>query len=141
MPPHVKDGGLKFHPRAGTLLMCDFRGMIIPEITKKRPVIVVSPRLAYRNKLAMIVPLSTTPPDHQQPFQVRLSRNYHPNEAEELPVWAKCDLVCSVSFTRLDRFSIANRTFIAPEVSDLDLQAVRQGILNALGFVNLTERV
>lgn len=140
MTVRIKDGGLNFHPHAGTVLMCDFRGMIVPEITKKRPVIVVTPRLAFRDKLAMIVPLSTTAPDHPQPFQVRLSRNYHPNEPEHLPVWAKCDLVCSVSFARLDRFDLGNRRFIAPKASAADLAAVRQGILAALGFVNLTER-
>jgi uncharacterized protein YifN (PemK superfamily) len=140
MAAQIKDGGLKFHPHAGTILICDFRGMVLPEITKRRPVMVVTPRLAFRDKLAMIVPLSTTAPEHPQPFQVRLSRNYHPNEPEDLPVWAKCDLVCSVSFARLDRFDLGKRTFIAPKASDADLAAVRQGILNALGFVHLTER-
>ena len=114
--------------------MCDFRGMIEPEICKKRPVIVVTPRLAFRDKLAMIVPTSTTEPKHPQEFQVRLSKNYHPNEPDDLPVWAKCDLVCSVSFARLDRFKAGMRSYVAPEISADDLAAVRRGILAALGF-------
>jgi mRNA interferase MazF len=134
MPSQIKDSGLKFHPHAGTLLMCDFRGMIEPEICKKRPVIVVTPRLAFRDKLAMIVPTSTTEPKHPQEFQVRLSKNYHPTEPDDLPVWAKCDLVCSVSFARLDRFKSGMRSYVAPEISAEDLAAVRRGILAALGF-------
>ena len=140
MIAHVKDAGLQFHPHAGTVLMCDFRGMIVPEITKKRPVMVITPRLAHRDKSAMIVPFSTTPPHYPQPFHVRLSRNYHPDEPDDLPVWAKCDLVCSVSFERLDRFALKNRQFIAPRAIAADLALVRNGILSALGFVNLTER-
>lgn len=85
MPGQIKDTGINFHPRAGTLLMCDFRGMVEPEINKRRPVVVVTPRLKYRDRLAMIVPTSTTEPQHLQPFQVRLSKNYHPNEADDLP--------------------------------------------------------
>lgn len=114
--------------------MCDFRGMIEPEICKRRPVIVVTPRLAFRDKLAMIVPTSTTEPEHPQPFQVRLSKNYHPNEPDDIPVWAKCDLVCSVSFVRLDRFKTGGRVFVAPVVSAEDLASVRRGILAALGM-------
>ncbi len=126
--------GLQFHPRAGTLLICDFRGMVAPEITKKRPVIVVTPRLAHRDELAMIVPTSTTPPRYPQPFHVRLSQNYHPTEDSSIPVWAKCDLVCSVSFARLDRFKTGFRKFETPSISAADLDAVRAGIRAALGF-------
>lgn len=139
MAAQIKDSGLAFHPRAGTLLVCDFRGSVEPEIDKRRPVIVVTPRLAYRDRLAMIVPTSTTEPNHPQAFHVRLSKNYHPNEPDDLPVWAKCDLVCSVSFVRLDRFKVDRRKFEAPTISDDDLERVRRGILAALGFVNLTE--
>lgn len=138
MTSQIKDGGLSFHPHAGTVLICDFRGNIVPEITKRRPVVVVTPRLAHRDKLAMIVPLSTTEPEHPQPFHVRLSKNYHPNESDDLPVWAKCDLVCSVSFVRLDRFKVGFRRYEAPKVSPGDLKAIRAGILAAMGFVNLT---
>lgn len=138
MSPQIKDAGLSFHPRAGTLLMCDFRGFIEPEISKRRPVIVVTPRLAYRDGLCMIVPTSTTAPKYPQAFHVRLSKNYHPNEPDDTPVWAKCDLITSVSMKRLDRFKVDQRKFDAPRVSDDDLKAVRQGIFAALGFPTLT---
>lgn len=134
MSPQVKDGGLQFHPHAGTVLMRDFRGAIEPEITKRRPVVVVTPRLAHRDRLAMIVPTSTTEPIFLQSYHVRLSKNPHPLEPDDLPVWAKCDLVCSVSFARLDRFKIDKRKYVAPTVPPDDLHAIRLGILAALGF-------
>lgn len=139
MPPQVKDSGIQFHPHAGTVLVCNFHGNVAPEIVKRRPVIVVTPRLAYRPNLCMVVPLSTTPADHPQPFHVRLSKNYHPLEDDDYPVWAKCDLICNVSFRRLDRFKVGHRKYFAPKISAEDLQAVRAGILSALGFPALTE--
>jgi uncharacterized protein YifN (PemK superfamily) len=54
---------LPFHPGAGTVLVGDFRGFEPPELTKKRPVIVVSPKLPYRSGLVAIVPISTTAPE------------------------------------------------------------------------------
>jgi mRNA interferase MazF len=128
---------LQFHPRAGTLLMCDFRGSVDPEINKRRPVVVVTPRLAHRDRLCMIVPTSTTAPKYPQPFQVQLTRNYHPNEPASTPVWAKCDLVMSVSMDRLDRFHTGKRQFVAPEISADDLKAIRKGIFAALGYPQL----
>lgn len=134
MPSQIKDGGLSFHPHAGTMVYCDFRGNEQPEIIKKRPVIIVTPRLPHRNNLCTVVPTSTTPPDHPQPYHVRLSKNYHPNEPDDVPVWAKCDLLTNISMARLDRFRVGHRKYHAPRISSEDLQAVRVGILHALGF-------
>ncbi len=118
--------------------MCDFRGNIQPEIVKKRPVIVITPRLPHRDRLCMVVPTSTTAPDHPQPYHVRLLKNYHPNEPDDLPVWAKCDLITNVSTARLDRFKVGYRKYVTPKISAADLAAVRQGVLAALGFPTLT---
>jgi len=130
----VKDYGLKFHPKAGAMLICDFRGFIVPEIVKRRPVVVITPRLAHRDGLCTIVPLSTTAPRHPQPFHVRLSQNYMPGKEESPAPWAKCDLVCSVSMARLDRIKAGHRKFIAPAISAADLQAIRAGVFAALGL-------
>ena len=87
----------------------------------------------------MVVPTSTTPPDHPQSYHVQLSRNYHPNEEDDLPVWVKCDLVQSVSTNRLDRFKVGYRKYLCPKISPEDLQAVRIGLLHAVGFPALTK--
>ena len=141
MPTQIKDRGLEHHPHAGQVLICDFRGNIEPEINKRRPVVVVTPRLPHRSHLCMVVPLSTAAPDYPQPFHVRLSANPHPNEPDDLPVWAKCDLITNVSLKRLDRFRVGQRRYYTPQISDDDLLAVRKGVLGALGFPRLTEYV
>lgn len=136
--PQPKDGGLQFHPKAGAVLMCDYRGCIHPEINKRRPVVVITPRLPHRDHLVMVVPLSTTAPNPPQDFHVRLSTNYVPGDDPNLPVWAKCDLISSVSMKRLDRFMIRHRHWHSPDVSAADLLAVRKGVVCALGFPGLT---
>ncbi|HIB6731468.1 TPA: type II toxin-antitoxin system PemK/MazF family toxin [Escherichia coli] len=49
---------LKYQPSVRSVLMCDFRGMVVPEIVKVRPVVVVS-RNRHNNQLVTVVPIST----------------------------------------------------------------------------------
>ena len=56
------------------------------------PAMVISPRLPHRKDIVTIVPISLTAPVHKLPFTVRLSRNDHPQEPDEQPCWAKCDM-------------------------------------------------
>lgn len=125
---------ITFHPRAGQILMCDFKGFVPPEMVKVRPVIVVSPRLPYRSHIVAVVPISLTAPQHPMPFTVRLSKNYHPQEADDLPCWAKCDMLLNLATSRLDGFKIDRRKWATPQATGEDLQAVREGVLAALGF-------
>ncbi len=53
---------ITFYPRMGQVLVGDFSDLSPPEMTKIRPVIVVSPRLPHRSELVAIVPISTTEP-------------------------------------------------------------------------------
>lgn len=106
-------------------------------MVKPRPVVVISPKLPYRGEIVTIVPISLTPPNHVLPFVVRLSKNYHPKEDDTLPCWAKCDMVLNLSRARLDSFKVGRRKWFTPDMSEQDLQAVRQGVLYGLGFGSL----
>ncbi len=135
MTTQVKDSGLQFHPRKGAVLMCDFTGNIVPEIIKKRPVVVITPRLPYRTGLATVVPLSTTKPEYNVNYVVKLNK-YYGNDVNAPQQYAKCDLVCSVSFKRLDRIKVGYRKYMCPQMSEEDLKSVLEGVKYALGFVN-----
>ena len=51
---------LRFHPRVGSILICDYStGFVAPEMVKRRRVVVIS-RLRQRADLYTVVPLSTT---------------------------------------------------------------------------------
>lgn len=125
---------LKFYPRAGQIFVADFSDLREPEICKVRPVIVVSPRLPYRSELAAVVPISLTPPQHNLPFCFQLSKNYHPHEPDDLPCWAKADLVMNVALRRLTAFKIGRRQYAYPTLSPEDLAGVRHAVLCGLGL-------
>jgi len=125
---------ISFYPRADQVLMCDFSGFVPPEMNKVRPVVVTSPRLPNRSEIVSIVPISLTPPKREVPYVVRLSRNYNPKERDDLPCWAKCDMLMNIGRFRLDGFKVGRRKWETPQLSGEDLMAVRHGILKALGL-------
>ena len=129
----IKDSGIQFHPHKGTVVMCDFRGHEIPEIVKKRPVVVITPRLPHRDGLATVVPLSTTPPEFDVDYVVKLD-GYYGNDSLKPTQYAKCDLICAVSFKRLDRIKVGYRKYIAPILSNEDLEKVLNGVRRALNL-------
>lgn len=128
---------LTFFPRARQIFVCDFTSFKEPEMTKRRPAIVISPKLPYRSQIVTIVPISTTAPRHDLPFVVRLSRNYHPDEAEDLPCWAKCDMVTNLAVERLNAFKVGRRKYVYPTLIPEDLKAVRDGVIHGLGMGDL----
>ncbi len=113
---------INFHPKAGMVLMCDFAGNLLPEIVKTRPVVVVTPAHVRRSGLATVVPLSTKRPRTVYAYHHRLVSAAFPGAAEE--VWAKCDLVASVSYERLDRIRLGSNDHIIGHVSHSDLIAI-----------------
>jgi mRNA interferase MazF len=125
---------LTFFPRAGQVLICDFSGFKEPEMVKPRRVIVVSPRLPYRSEIVAVVPISTTQPRHNLPFCFRLSRNYHPQEADDVPCWAKADMLMNLGLYRLSGFKIGRRKYVYPQLTGPDLAAVRHAVLCGLGL-------
>lgn len=130
---------LNFHPRAGQILVCDFRGFEVPEMVKVRPVMVISRRLPHRSDIITVVPISTTAPKHELPFVVRLSKNYHPQAADDLPCWAKCDMVMNLGRHRMNGFKVGRRKWETPQAAGADLEAVRNGVIYGLGMQHLLE--
>jgi uncharacterized protein YifN (PemK superfamily) len=122
------------YPRRGEVLGCDFAGLRQPEIVKSRPVVVFSVSPARPN-LAIVVPLSTTPPQPVQPWHRRLHRVWDRQER-----WAKCDLLYAVSYQRLFPWRLGKtaqgreylRNFF---VDEDDFTAIQEGILAALNIV------
>ncbi len=125
---------INFYPRAGQIFICDFAKFTAPEMTKKRPVMVVSPRLPNRAEIVTIVPLSTTAPRRPVDYAVLLSKDYSPLAVTASQVWAKCDMVLNVSRQRLTSYKTGRRKYMTPEATADDLQRVRQGVLAGLGF-------
>ena len=93
---------IRFHPTVGTVLICDFSGLKEPEMVKRRPVVVISPRLRDREGLCAVVPLSTTQPNAIKPYHHRVHfEQTMPEPYTASYMWAKCDMVYTFSWRRL----------------------------------------
>ena len=136
------------HPAIGTVLMCDYEtGFIVPEMVKRRPVVVVSPRIMDRPGLCTVVPLSTTAPEPimQYHCQVDLPQQL-PDWMTKNDVWVKGDLVAAVSYKRLDLIRLGKnvngvRTYCFSTVTPETLKKIRRAVLGGLGLAQLTKHL
>lgn len=133
---------IKFPVAPGTILLCDYSlgGFRPPEMVKRRPAVVVSPRLPRRDGLCAVVPLSGTPPTHEVAYVVRLDLGEPLPEPFSSQIWwAKCDLVATVGFDRLDLFrtgrdQTGKRRYLHPKLATDSFRSVRVGVLAGLGI-------
>lgn len=127
---------LTFFPKPGYVLICDFAGYVAPEMIKVRPVVIVSPAHLNRPGLYMVIPLSTTAPDPVEPYHYKLLGNPVPGSSET-EVWAKCDMIATVSAERLDRIRVERGRYERGNVSMDQVRAMRRCVVVSLGFDKL----
>lgn len=136
---------IKFHPEPGTILVCDFDGMKFPEMQKRRPAIVISPRLKNRGGLCTVVPLSTTDPKKIEPYHYRLHTiPPMPAPYNSASHWVKADMIYTVSFERLflmfdGKDANGKRIYDQRIIDAADLLKIRACVLHALGMTSLTD--
>ncbi len=138
-------GGLRFHPKRGAVLICDFRGGFeAPEMTKARPVVVISPKKLTASRLCTVVCLSTSAPEPREAHHHMLEDASLPPPLRGTPTWAKCDMIYRVGFQRLDRVKEKNRDrrrFLNHHVTPTDLSAIERAVLHGIGLSRLTGSV
>jgi len=121
-----------FSPTLGTVLMCDFTGFKPPEMTKVRPVVVVSPRRRRHGGSCMVVPFSTVAPRPVEKHHLCIPANAYPFFKPDTEVWAKGDMVCHVSFERLDRIFYDGK-YSSPSLNLEDLRRIKCLVWEAMG--------
>jgi uncharacterized protein YifN (PemK superfamily) len=130
-----------FFPKHGHVLMCDFStGFVLPEMVKNRPVVVISREDTHGRKLCTVVPLSTTTPFPIHPWHVLIQSNPLGEQGAATTVWAKCDMLYTVSFARLDkphRKKQGKREYFAPKLLVTEIKAVRDGVA---AYLRLTDK-
>lgn len=135
---------LMYYPSPGEILLCDYAtGFVEPEMTKRRPVVVVSPRLRKRGNLVGVVPLSTSEPDELLAYHCRIELAQPlPSPFDSAVMWAKCDMVATVAHARLDRFKAGrkngSRVFASGMLDARQLKAVKMALLCGFGLDSLT---
>ncbi len=130
---------LLFHPNPGTILVCDFRGYVAPEMVKARPVIVISPRLRNRDGLCTVVPLSTTPPHPVELYHCEIEFDRPLPGWSAQKCWVKGDMIATVSFERLSLFRVGKdhagkRKYLKISIKPVELQIVKTCVLHGLGL-------
>lgn len=155
---------ITFAPERGRVLVCDFDMAVdrpagypatpadptainkvalaaIPaEMTKIRPVVVVSP--TSRNGLhargpghVLVVPFSTVPPRTPDATDVHFAARSYPAFSRES--WAKCALLACVSHQRLNRQTVFRKgkpITLAVVLSADDMDRIAEGICAAAGL-------
>ena len=139
---------LKFHPEIGTIVLCDYRsGFQPPEMSKRRPVVIVSPRLRRREDLCSVVPLSQTPPNHPQDYHYQLILDRPLPAPWNSPIqWVKADMIATIAFKRLHLIGIGRdqegkRKYLNKAIPIDDLNNIRKCVLNSLGLSFLTHNL
>jgi uncharacterized protein YifN (PemK superfamily) len=126
---------LLYQPRPGAVVMCDFRGYVIPEMVKVRPVVVLA-RNRKNRQLVTVVPLSTTAPTALEDYHHELAANPLPGKAGVV-CWAKCDMVATVSLARLDRYKVARGQYVVPVLPAADFEAIRRAVATGLDLAHI----
>lgn len=126
---------LQFQPSAGTILQCDFRGFVAPEMVKPRQVVVLA-KHKRAAKLVYVLPLSTTPP-HAPELAHQLERIpiLRPGQDPNTPIWVKCDMVYTLSTDRLQMPVNRSRRGSTPiniNISVPDLVVIRGIVARAM---------
>ena len=135
---------IRYPLRPGKICICDFRNTIYPEICKKRPVIILN---SVEQDLSIVVPCSTTSPNPVREWHYFLTLETPlPAPYDSKTQWVKCDLLMTVSHSRLQlpfigKDATGKRIYDIRDVNYNDFHAIKQCVLNALAFKATLEPV
>lgn len=116
-------------------------------MTKRRPVIVLSPKIQARPHLCTVVALSTTPPQKPMPYHCEIDLPFDmPKPFNAKTVWIKGDMVNAVGFQRLDlirgnKGKDGKRYYLNTPVGNDILKCVRECVLRGMGLSTLTKHL
>lgn len=98
--------GLRYQPKKGSILICDFSGNKVPEFNKKRPVLVLF-KDRYNPKLVTVLPISSKKSfGNQAEFQVECPTPTDLDSAKSS--YIKCNYITVVSIERLSLIKTYN---------------------------------
>ncbi len=137
--------GLTFHPRTGTIVVCDYHGLIKPEMVKRRLSVVVSSDSDNdRYGLCTVIPLSTTEPDPIKPYHHLITWDVPFPEPYNSPFhWVKGDMIYAMSFERLsmpfvNKDGKGKRNYVNRYLPENQLKEVQKCILYSIDLSHLT---
>lgn len=129
---------INFHPARGAILVCDFSMLKTPEITKKRPVVVISHNTKHCTNLCTVVPITTTAPNKMMPYHHKLFFDPVMPEYDNEYGWVLGNMVYTISFERLNLLYLGKdkngkRIYDNRVLDETDLNAVIQCVRLGIG--------
>jgi uncharacterized protein YifN (PemK superfamily) len=118
--------------------------MRVPEMVKRRAVVVISPRQRSGPRLAIVVPLSTSQPERVMPYHhlLQLSPEQQmPRPFEGREKWVKGDMLYTMSFDRLSRPcagkdpDTGRRIYPSLMLTEVQMECVEKSVLAAIGIL------
>ncbi|EPI2684581.1 type II toxin-antitoxin system PemK/MazF family toxin [Vibrio cholerae] len=136
---------IKYSPKVGQILMCDFSGFREPEMVKTRPVLVIGTRPNGHN-LVTIVALSSTEPDKRQSYHLPLDDNHLPrHKFFKGNTWVKGDMIYTLSFDRLSYVCLGSenrkRMYFQNRLSREVMKEVYSCVLNGINLGALSQHL
>lgn len=126
---------LHFQPKVGTVVRCDFSGMVPPEMVKMRDVVILA-KHPKNSKLVTVVPLSATQPNPIEAYHYELPKNPRPDSPKEVVVWAKCDMLYTLSIDRMQMHYVrtrrGGRQVAIIHLNDADMAQIRKCVASWL---------
>lgn len=141
---------LQFHPKPGTILMCDFSaGFTEPEMVKKRPVLVISPKMKKCSGLCTVVAISTVKPEPIEKWHYQLPKASMPHAKlfQKNDSWIKGDMIYRVGFHRLDLIKLdrepgtGKRAYFRQSLGRDQMAAVYACVLHSLNLSHLQQHI
>jgi uncharacterized protein YifN (PemK superfamily) len=129
---------LPYLPESGEVLICAFDDVAQgAEMIKRRPVVVVSTKSSHHRRLCTVVPISTTAPIPPRLWHHQLSGLNITGWKASAAMWAKCDMLATVAFDRLNAPYLKSRhgrRYTMQQVSAADLDAIQTCLTNYLNL-------
>ena len=135
---------IRYHPQQGTIVICDFKGLSEPEMTKRRPAILLTPPMKGRHDLCAVVPLSGTAPNRVKPYHFKIHTNPPlPEPYTNTTHWVKGDMVYTMGLNRmflplLEKEGDGTRKYDIRVIDEDDLIKIKACVLHGLGMGELT---
>ncbi|PNH98455.1 type II toxin-antitoxin system PemK/MazF family toxin [Vibrio diazotrophicus] len=137
---------IKYSPKVGQILLCDFDGMKEPEMIKRRPVLVIGTK-PNGHGLVTIACLSTTKPDVAMDYHLLLDDNHMPRNKffERGNTWLKGDMIYTMSFERLSFVALGKengrRQYFQNRLSRENMKKVYSCVLHGLHIGAIAEHL
>lgn len=141
---------LTFHPKPGTILMCDFSsGFKTPEMVKVRPVVVVSPKRKHCSGLCTVVAISTVTPTTIENWHYQIPKASMPQTQrfQANDSWVKGDMIYRVGFDRLDLIKIGKepgtgkRLYFKQGLGREQMKSIYSCVLHSLNLGHLPQHL